>query len=238
TDEMNTYARGRREQLVLHGLDGYGLKRASPSCGMERVKVYRGSDLLHTKGVGLFAQRLVEAAPTLPMEEEGRLNDPALRENFIERVFCRNRWRTLIERGLTRGRLVDFHTAHKLLLWAHNEAGMMRLGRLLGDAGKTPDQELFDAYEVELQSVMKSRATKKRHVNVLHHALGYLKRVLDSKDKKEILLAVDDFGKGLLPLIVPVTLFRFNIRRHGIEYLLGQLYFDPHPRELLLRNHV
>lgn len=238
TDAMNRYSRGKLKELGLAGLDGYVLKRASPSCGMERVKVYQGKALLHTNGVGLFAERLIEAAPTLPLEEEGRLNDAVLRENFIERIFSRNRWRVLLKERLTRRRLVAFHTAHKLLLWSHNEAGMRRLGRLLGEAGTLPDQELFSRYEAELQTIMKSRATKKRHTNVLHHALGYLKRFLDPQDKRELLAAIDDYRIGLLPLVVPVTLLRFNIRRHEIEYLLGQLYFDPHPKELLLRNHV
>lgn len=238
TDAMNEYSKVKLREIDVANLDGYVLKRASPSCGMQRVKVYRNDGLLHTKGVGTFAARLQETAPNLPTEEEGRLNDDLLRENFIERVFCRNRWRNLVQKPRTRRRLVAFHTAHKLLLWAHNEAGMRRLGRLVAGAGTMPDRELFARYEEELQQVMKTKATRKRHTNVLQHALGYLKRVLEPAEKREILTAVEDYRHGLLPLIVPVTLIRYNVRRHEIDYLLGQLYFDPHPKELLLRNHV
>ena len=238
TEDMLAFSDRELEAIDVTTLDGFVLKRASPSCGMDRVKVYRDGNLLHAKGTGLFAARLRDRAPHLPMEEEGRLNDDQLRENFIERVFCRNRWRTLVNRNLSRRSLVAFHTAHKLLFWSHNEAGMRRLGRLVGDAGRMPDADLFAQYEGELQVVMRTKATRKKHTNVLQHAMGYLKRILEPADKREVHGAIEDYRRGLLPLIVPVTLLGYLIRKHGIEYLLGQLYFDPHPKELLLRNHV
>jgi len=174
----------------------------------------------------------------LPLEDEGRLNDNGIRENFIERVFVHNRWRTQVERGLTRARLVAFHTAHKLLLRAHNEAGYRRVGKIVGSAGKVSDRELFTSYEAELLQIMRYRATPARHTNVLQHALGYLKQSLTPTEKQEILAAIEDYRNGLLPLIVPLTLLRYNIRKHEVEYLAGQLYFDPHPKELMLRNHA
>ncbi|MEJ2721725.1 MAG: DUF523 and DUF1722 domain-containing protein [bacterium] len=238
TRRMNDYSGKRVRELMALDLDGYIFKKGSPSCGIERLPIFGDNGVLRRNGVGVYADRLMRLWPQLPIEDEGRLNDAGLRENFIERVFCRNRWRTLRSRGLTRRRLVAFHTAHKFLLQAHNEAGYRRLGKLVGGAGSIPDGELFSRYEEELQHVMRTRSTKKKHVNVLQHGLGFFKRVLDSGEKREILAAIDDFGTGLLPLIVPLTLFRYNIRKHGIEYLEGQLYFDPHPKELMLRNHV
>ncbi|UCH83116.1 MAG: DUF1722 domain-containing protein [Candidatus Latescibacterota bacterium] len=238
TRRMTAFSKKRIRQLAKSDLDGYILKKGSPSCGTERIPVYGPKGVLRRNGVGLFADALSNQWPALPIEHEGRLNDAGLRENFIERVFCRNRWRTLKRRGLTRGRLVAFHTAHKFLLQAHNEAGYRRLGKLVASAGTVSDRELFASYEDGLQKVMKTRATKKKHVNVLHHALGFLKRDLDSRDKREILTSIGDYGAGLLPLIVPLTLLRYNIRKHDIGYLQGQLYFDPHPKELMLRNHV
>jgi uncharacterized protein YbgA (DUF1722 family)/uncharacterized protein YbbK (DUF523 family) len=238
TRRMQDYSRKRVRELMGDDLDGYILKRGSPSCGMERIKIYGDANVNRRNGVGLFAEVLMDRWPTLPVEEEGRLNDAGIRENFIERVFCRNRWRNLVEQGLTRRRLVAFHTAHKLLLRAHNEAGYRRMGRLVASAGKIPDGELFREYERELDTVMRTRATKKKHRNVLQHAAGYLKRALDPAEKREIVSSIDDYAAGLLPLVVPLTLLRFNIKKHGVEYLSGQLYFDPHPKELMLRNHV
>lgn len=238
TRPMTAYAKKRVRELKDVDLDGYVLKSRSPSCGMERVKVYGNANVNRRNGVGVFAGVLTERWPTLPVEEEGRLNDVRIRENFIERVFCRNRWRSLVAGGLTRRRLIAFHTAHKLLLRAHNEAGYHRLGRLVASAGQVRDRELFAAYEKEFHGVMRTKATVKKHRNVLQHALGYLKRELEPRDKSEILRAIDDYAAGLLPLVVPVTLLRFNIRKYDIDYLAGQLYFEPHPKELMLRNHV
>jgi uncharacterized protein YbgA (DUF1722 family)/uncharacterized protein YbbK (DUF523 family) len=238
TRRMRSYSKKRVRELEKSDLDGYILKKGSPSCGIERLPVSGPKGVLRRDGVGVYADTLMRLWPGLPVEEEGRLNDAGLRENFIERVFCRNRWRTLKARGLTRGNLVGFHTAHKFLLQAHNEAGYRRLGKLVASAGSIPNRELFTSYEDGLQQVMKTKATKKKHVNMLQHALGYLKRVLEPGEKREILTAIDDFGAGLLPLVVPLTLLRYNIRKHDVDYLLGQLYFDPHPKELMLRNHV
>lgn len=237
TERMEAYAREKVRELDALGLDGYVLKKNSPSCGMERISVFQGKERVSRRGVGRFAAVLVEHWPQLPVEEEGRLNDPVLRESFIERAFCRNRWRVAVKRGLTRRRLVEFHTAHKLLLRAHNEAGYRRLGALVGRAGTIDDQDLFAQYEAEFQDCLRTHATVKRHTNVLQHAMGYLKQALLPTEKRELLTAIDDYRLGLLPLIVPLALLRFNVNKHGIEYLMGQLYFDPNPKELMLRNH-
>ena len=186
----------------------------------------------------MFAAEFTKRWPLMPVEEDGRLNDSKLRENFIEQIFCRNRWRTLVAGGLTRGRLVQFHTAHKLLIRAHNEAAYRRLGTIVGSAGKNPDSELFSAYETEFQAALATKATAKKHTNVLQHALGYLKNLLEPAEKRELLAAIEDYRVGLLPLVVPLALLRYNVRRYEIDYLQDQLYFDPHPKELMLRNHA
>ena len=238
TDRMVDFAQTKVAELKEMQLDGFILKKGSPSCGMERIRAYRKGMPIRRADPGVFAAQLMEHWPALPVEEEGRLNDPALRENFIERAFCRNRWRVLVARGLTRGRLVEFHTAHKLLIRAHNESAYRRLGKLVGTAGSIPDDELFETYEAGFHGALRMKATRKKHVNVLQHAMGYLKGVLSRGEKQQMLTTLEDFRQGLLPLVVPLTLLRYNIQRHGIEYLAGQLYFEPHPKELMLRNHA
>ncbi len=237
TKPMADYSRKKVAELRKLDLDGYILKKGSPSCGMERIKLYMKGMPGPRNNSGVFAAELMKQWPGLPVEEDGRLNDPGLRENFIERVFSRNRWRGLVTRGLTRRRLVEFHTSHKLLIRAHNESAYRRMGQLVGSAGTVKDRELFDAYEREFQAALCTKATVKKHVNVLQHAQGYLKDILNAVEKRELMAAIEDYRQGLLPLVVPLTLMRYNIRLHEIEYLSSQLYFDPHPKELMLRNH-
>jgi uncharacterized protein YbgA (DUF1722 family)/uncharacterized protein YbbK (DUF523 family) len=238
TEPMEVYASSKVDELKAKDLDGFILKRSSPSCGMERVKVFSRDGVPSRTGVGVFARALLARWPNLPVEEEGRLDDPLLRERFIEHVFCHHRWRSLVRRGLSRQGLVAFHTAHKLLLRAHNEAGYRRLGRLVGTAGEAPDNQLYQAYEDELNAALMTRATRKRHANVLYHALGYLKRVLSPFEKEEAVTQIEDYRNDLVPLIVPITLLRHHATKHQVSYLTGQLYLEPHPRELMLRNRA
>jgi uncharacterized protein YbgA (DUF1722 family) len=235
---MDAYSRSKVAELQQLNLDGYVLKKGSPSCGMERVRIYGSGGAPARNGIGVYARALMELWPGLPVEEEGRLNDPGLRERFIEHVFCRHRWRTMSRQGLSRRRLVEFHTAHKLLVRAHNETAYRRLGRIVAGAVSADDDEIFRAYEEELHRALRSRATVKRHANALYHVLGYLKRVLDSFEKQEAVQLIEDYRHQLVPLIVPVTLLRHHAHKHRIEYLMGQLYLEPHPKELMLRNRV
>jgi uncharacterized protein YbgA (DUF1722 family)/uncharacterized protein YbbK (DUF523 family) len=238
TERMEQWSDGRIDGLMEAQLDGYVLKRASPSCGMERVKVWSGAGMPAKSGVGVFARVLMDRWPNLPVEEEGRLNDPVLRENFIVRIFCRHRWRRLLRDGGRRADLVAYHTAHKMLLQSHTEAGYRRLGRLVASLGTRPDEEVLREYEDELFSTLRNRATIKRHTNVLQHAAGYLKRVLDPASKAELRALIEDYRQGFVPLVVPITLLRHHVHRHGIDYMAGQLYLEPHPKELMLRNRV
>ena len=238
TEKMDDYSRERVEALRELDLDGFVLKKGSPSCGMERVRVWNDSGMPMRNGVGIFARNLMDAWPNLPVEEEGRLNDPVLRENFVERIFCRHRWRSLVRVGLTRARLIAFHTAHKMLLRVHNEAGYRRLGKLVASFGRRPDAEIFADYEDEFFAILKRRASSKRHVNALQHAVGYLKKTIGGGDRRELLGLIEDYRQGLVPLVVPITMLRHHVHRHHVDYLVGQIYLEPHPKELMLRNRV
>ena len=241
TDGMNRWARTRLDALEREAPDlcGYVLKKDSPSCGMERVKTFggeRGSP--ERNGRGLFAAALIDRFPSLPVEEEGRLSDSRLRENFIERIFAYRRLRDVFAVRWTVGDLVRFHTAHKMSLLAHSTVRYNVLGRLVAAASKRPRREVRDEYQREFMATLSLMATPRRHANVLTHMLGHMKKALDADSKQELLQSIDDYREGLVPLIVPVTLVRHHVRKHGIEYLLNQVYLDPHPREMMLRNHV
>jgi uncharacterized protein YbgA (DUF1722 family)/uncharacterized protein YbbK (DUF523 family) len=238
TTRMTAYAARRLTELADEDLCGYVLKRDSPSCGMTRVKIYDAAGQAARSGVGLFAAALLTRFPDLPVEEEGRLTDPALRENFIERVFACRRLRDLFDGRWTAGDLVRFHTAHKLVLMAHAPAAYAALGRYVARAGSLPRAAARAHYSAAFMQALRVIATPKRHVNVLQHMVGYFKRTLDAGSRAELLATIDDYRRGLLPLVVPITLIRHHVRRHGVAYLAGQVYLEPHPKELMLRNQV
>jgi uncharacterized protein YbgA (DUF1722 family)/uncharacterized protein YbbK (DUF523 family) len=239
TARLDRYARRRVTELAGEDLSGYVLKKDSPSCGLERVKVYGpGARAATRSGRGLFASRLLERFPFLPVEDEGRLSDPRLRDNFVERVFAYTRLRRLYRPRWTAGDVVAFHTAHKLTLMAHEPRAYQRLGQLVAGVKSASRAEFEQRYTGEFMGALSTMATPRRHVNVLQHMAGYLKTLLDSDSKTELLGTIDDYRQGLVPLVVPLTLLRHHVRRHGVRYLLGQTYLDPHPRELALRSRV
>lgn len=238
TSAMRRWASGRVEALADDDLDGYVLKKDSPSCGMERVKVYDPHGTSTRNGRGLFAEALIGRLPSLPVEEEGRLCDPRLRENFVERVFAYRRVRELFRGRWTTGALVKFHTAHKLTLLAHSPEAYRSLGRLVAEASSIPRPDVRARYVDGFMKALAVLATPRKHVNVLQHMLGYFRRLLDDASRHELAEAIADYQNGLVPLIVPVTLIRSQVRRCGVEYLAGQVYLEPHPKELMLRNHV
>ena len=237
TDEMLAYSQRRVEQLAAADLSGYVLKKDSPSCGMERVKVY-GDGMPTKSGRGAFAEVLLARFPDLPVEEEGRLCDPRLRDNFVERVFAYHRVKRLFAGRWTVGTLVAFHTAHKLQLMAHSPQAYTALGRLVAAAKGAPRDTLARDYTTTFMHGLKVLATARRNANALLHALGYFKTLLDTESRAELLAIIEDYRRGLVPLIVPMTLLRHHVRVHGVGYLAGQTYLEPHPRELMLRNHV
>ncbi len=236
TDALITY--GRQMHRELPALAGYLWKARSPSCGMERVKVYPAAGAPPRAGRGLFAATLMQARPLLPMEEEGRLGDPRLRENFIERVFAYHRWQQLVAGGYTAADLVAFHSRHKLVLMSHGIEQYRALGRLVAAAGTTPLEALANDYATIFMAALRRPATRLRHTNVLHHLLGYLKRQLDGADKAELLETIERYRQGKLPLVAPITLLQRHFRRHPHAYVAEQYYLQPYPPELELRNHI
>jgi len=238
TDRLTRWAHRRVDQLASEDLCGYILKKDSPSCGLERVKVYGAHGTGERRGQGLFATALRERYPHLPMEEEGRLSDPRLREHFIERVFAYRRLRDLFASRWTLGTLVQFHTAHKLTLMAHSIAAYQELGRLVAGAKRRSRALVEREYVEGFMTALATMATPRRHTNVLQHMAGYFKDTLDASARKELQSTIEDYRLGLVPIIVPITLIRHHVRRFGVDYLAGQIYLEPHPKELMLRNHV
>jgi len=238
TDAMEAFAAERVRALAKLELCGYVLKKDSPSCGRERVRVREPSGLARRDGRGLFAAALLAAEPALPVEEEGRLQDPALRESWIERVFAYRRLRSLFAARFSVRRLVAFHTAHKLQLLAHSPEAYRRLGRLVAGAKRLPRAELERRYTREFMDALAVRATPRRHVNVLEHCLGHFRGRLDAGTRAALAREIADYRAGLVPLVVPLALIRHTVERLDVPYLAGQVYLEPHPKELMLRNHV
>ena len=237
TSQLEKAVTARLRQLATLDLDGYVLKKDSPSCGLFRVKVYGASGAPTRAGRGLFAAGLADAQPLLPLEEEGRLNDPVLRETFIERVFAFRRVRELRAAPVRAGDLMRFHARHKLQLLAHAPAAYARLGRLVASAKGRVARALLDTYAAGFMEALAVPATRGRHVNVLQHMAGYFDAA-DAGSRRELAATIADYGRGLVPLVVPLTLVAHHARRHDVRYLLDQVYLQPHPKELMLRNHV
>jgi uncharacterized protein YbgA (DUF1722 family)/uncharacterized protein YbbK (DUF523 family) len=234
TDKLAAY--GKRQAHALENLSGYIFKSKSPSCGLERVKVYRAAGAPAANGRGIYADAFLSAQPWLPAEEEGRLGNPRLRENFIERVFVYRRWQELVARGLTASRLVEFHTQHKLALMAHDVEACRALGRLVAQAGNRHLKTLATDYISRLMEALKRPATLARHANVLMHLMGYLKKNLDAADKAELLELIHAYRRGETLLVAPLTLFLHHFRRFPDPTIMRQTYLHPDPHELLLRG--
>lgn len=226
------------EQQAWHRqLCGYILKKGSPSCGMERVRLYKG-DIPERIGVGLYAERLMRNFPNLPVEEEGRLEDPVLRENFIQRVYIYSRWQNLMEQAISMKSLTLFHAQHKYIYMSHDQSMARQLGSWLAESHKTDLDTLTTQYPLKMMTLLKRRATRKNHVNTLQHIQGYLKNHLDAGDKQELTTNIKQYREGLLPLIVPITLLRHHFRRYPNNYISNSYYMQPHPAELMLLNSL
>jgi len=238
THALETITMNRIEQLKDMDLSGYVFKNGSPSCGIERVRIYHEHGMVSRKGVGLFARAFMEQFPLIPVEEEGRLCDPALRENFIERIFCYRRWQNLLQRGITRQALIQFHTIHKYLLLAHHPQQYAVLRGLVGQAHQHRPKELARRYGELFMEALAVKATVRKHVNVLQHMVGYFKARLGAHEKAALLGVIGDYHHGLTPLIVPLTLIKHYVQIFDVGYIRDQVYLNPHPKELMLRNHV
>lgn len=238
TEAMNTMIKERLESLNKLALSGFVFKKGSPSCGVERVRVYTEQGMPGHSGSGIFAQAFQNQFPLIPVEEEGRIYDAALRENFIERVFCYRRFQDLMQNGFTRQALIRFHTIHEYLLLSHSQQHYEAMGRLVGQADRYSPNELAAKYGTLFMKTLMVKATARKHVNVLHHIADHLKRRLKTNRKTELLRAIDDYHSGLTPLIVPLTLVKHYVSTFDMDYIRDQVYLSPHPKELMLRNHV
>jgi uncharacterized protein YbgA (DUF1722 family)/uncharacterized protein YbbK (DUF523 family) len=238
TDRMVRWARKRIVELEKEELCGFIFKSNSPSSGFERIRVYDDKGMPVKKGVGIFARIFMDHFPLLPVEDEGRLHDPELRENFIERVFTLKRWREALARKESRGNLVDFHTRHKLLVFSHSPKHYQMMGKLVAGARDLPLKELYQKYQTTLMESLQLKTTPKKNANVLQHMMGYFKEQLSPDEKQELLETIDHYRRGDIPLIVPITLINHYVRKYDPPYLEQQIYLNPHPLELQLRNHV
>lgn len=236
TDDLVGFCESKMPEIAPLG--GFILKKDSPSCGMERVKIYNDKGHPAHNGSGVFAKMILENYPNLPVEEEGRLGDARLRENFIERIFIYQRWREMMESGLTVSGLMDFHARHKLNFMSRHQDKVRELGRLAASANSDNLNQVASDYFDLAMKTLKNLATVKNHVNVLLHAMGYLKRELDGDDKQEMLETIESYRLMQVPLIVPITLIRHHFRRSPHPYIENSWYFSPYPGELKLRNSV
>ena len=241
TARMEAWAEKRAAERDVEDLRGFVFKASSPSSGLRGVKVYDEKGNPSRRGVGIFARAFTERFPLVPVEDEGRLNDAGIRENFIERVFACDRWRTFVQADGSLGGLVEFHTVHKLLIMSHDPRAVSALGSLVAGArrrGADGRRALLDEYGAGLMTTLAREATVKKNVNVLQHAMGYFKRQLAAEEKAELLEVIGQYHRGLVPLVVPLVLLRHYVRKYDEPYLKDQVYLHPHPQELKLRNHA
>lgn len=238
THRMSAWADSRLKELEPLDLCGFIFKNGSPSSGLMRVKVYNSSGMPRKIGVGIFARMFTERFPRIPVEEDGRLHDPGIRENFIESIFVLKQWREVASGKRTVGKLVEFHTAMKLLIMSHSIDHYRRMGKLTADGKAYEINELYDQYESLLIEALRLKTTIKKNVNVLQHLMGYFKKELSADEKQELLEVFDHYRNGHTPLIAPLTLINHYVRKYDQPYLKQQTYLNPHPLSLKLRNHA
>jgi uncharacterized protein YbgA (DUF1722 family)/uncharacterized protein YbbK (DUF523 family) len=237
TEQMHTWIQNKLPILEKENLCGFIFKSKSPSSGLYRIKVYGDDGKMRSNGTGLFARAFTQHFPRIPVEEAGRLNDPKLREHFIENIFSFQRWRRFLENNPTPGKLVAFHTENKLLILSHSQDIYRQMGKLVARGKHQPPAQLFGAYEVLLLKALDLKTTIKKNINVLHHAMGFFKKNLTKDEKQELLSSIDQYRDGYVPLIVPLTLIKHYVLKYDQTWLRSQTYLNPHPFELKLRNY-
>ena len=238
TEHMQHWARERVKKLAGEGLCGFIFKKDSPNSGLMRVKVYNDKGMPVKNGIGIFARAFTEAFPRIPVEEDGRLNDNKIRENFIEQLFAMKRWRETLKKKKSIGTLVAFHTCEKLLLLSHSQNHYRQMGKLVAAGKQMASDDLFNRYEQLFTEALALKTTIKKNLNVLYHLLGYFKKQLTADEKQEMLEIFERYSNGYVPLVVPLTLVNHFVRKYQQSYLAGQTYLNPHPIELKLRNHA
>lgn len=235
TAALLDYSDKKIEQLQEQNLAGYIVCAKSPTCGMERVKVYNVNGGAEKNGVGLYTQQLMQRMPWLPIEEDGRLNDPVLRENFVARVFCLHDFYQSLGSQPTAGKVVQFHSRYKLLLMAHHPLSYKALGQLVANVSQYSVTDFIEQYRLGLMQALTHRISRKNNTNVLMHIQGYFKRSLTSVQKAELAQVINEYRQGLLPLLAPLTLIRHYLSMYPDPYLEQQRYLQPHPQTLRLR---
>jgi uncharacterized protein YbgA (DUF1722 family)/uncharacterized protein YbbK (DUF523 family) len=238
TEKMKSWIQKKVKNLAEQDLCGFIFKSKSPSSGYSGVKVYSSSGTSSKKGMGIFAASFIDHFPLIPVEDDGRLHDPQIRENFIERVFVFKHWEKMLQENTGVKGLVEFHTAHKLLLMAHSQKHYSLLGKMVAGAGNREIKNVYHEYITLFMEALKLQATSKKNTNVLMHLAGYFKKNLTADEKAELLEVIENYHNGLIPLIVPITLLNHFVRKYDEPYLKKQYYLNPHPSELMLRNHV
>jgi len=238
TGRMQAWSNKWVKALEKENLCGFVFKKNSPSSGLHRVKVYDEKGRPGKMGIGLWARAFTNHFPLIPVEEDGRLNDPKLRENFIEQIFAMKRWRETIAKRRRMGAIVDFHTRNKLLILSHSQADYRKMGKLVAGGKQLPIEKLYGEYETLFIQSLRLKTTIKKNINVMQHMMGYFKNHLGADEKQELLEILDRYRGESLPLIVPITLFNHYVRKYKQSYLADQTYLNPHPLELKLRNHV
>jgi uncharacterized protein YbgA (DUF1722 family)/uncharacterized protein YbbK (DUF523 family) len=238
TNRMRRWANKKMKLLASENLCGFVFKSRSPSSGMLGVKIYSPEGKLVGTGSGIFAKAFRDRFPLLPVEDESRFHDPALRENFIERVFTFKRWQEFKSLDKTVAGLASFHTSHKLLIMAHSPKHYSALGKLVADPKNHRRDELFERYFITLMEGLRVGATVKKNTNVLQHMAGYFKKRLSAGELQELQDMITNYQRKLVPLIVPIALLQHYARENHVEYLKQQVYLNSHPQELMLRNHA
>jgi len=238
TDQMLEFTYPKLDELEEEKLRGFIFKTKSPTSGMRGVKIYTEAGMPSHRGAGIFAREFMKRFPNIPIEDEGRLHDAGIRENFIETIYVYDRWLTFLEQDESTGGLVRFHTRHKYLLMSHSPALLKELGKIVAGINKQNHRKSVERYERTLLDALQLKATARKHTNVLHHIMGYFKKILSPDEKVELLEVIDRYKNNLIPLIVPMVLMQHYVRKYQEPYLLEQWYLHPHPDELKLRNHV
>ena len=238
TEGMKKWAVDKLKRLEKEDLCGFIFKSKSPSSGISGIKVYTSSGIPSNKGTGIFGGAFMRYFPLIPVIDDGRLHNPNLRENFIEQVLVYKRWKEFLKNDPKIRELIAFHTNLKLLILSHSPKHYSALGKLVAQAKKYQPDVLYSEYVRILMEGVRLLATTKKNTNVLLHIVGYFKKQLSSEDKRELLEVIDQYHKGYIPLIVPIVLINHHVRKLDESYLKDQFYLNPHPIELMLRNHV
>ena len=238
TNQMNAYSIEKTNALSKLEISGYILKKGSPTCGMERVRVYNSRGIPEKSGNGLFASQLKKAFPNIPIEEDGRLNDIHLREHWIERVFAYDRLRTFLSLKPAVGKLMEFHTQSKMQLMAHHPEKYRLLGRKIALLQKDDLHQFYASYLTSFMQIMSVKPTIAKHTDVIYHLVGFFKKKITASDKKEILNLIEQFRNQIVPIVVPLTLLKHFLQKYPVKWMQEQTYLNPYPTDLSLRSHI